>query len=72
VQVPSLLTRWKRLQAGLELSAEAFQSLSLRLEKHTSKWLTQDQQAQIDRNVDPSAMDMYDTATAKGMHMIII
>ncbi|KAN0125265.1 hypothetical protein V8E53_015656 [Lactarius tabidus] len=64
--VPSLLTRWKRLQAGLELSAEAFQSLSLRLEKHTSKWLTQDQQAQIDRNVDPSAMDMYDTATAKG------
>ncbi|KAN0131053.1 hypothetical protein V8E53_011186 [Lactarius tabidus] len=64
--VPSLLTRWKRLQAGLESSAEAFQSLSLRLEKHTSKWLTQDQQAQIDRNVDPSAMDMYDTATAKG------
>ncbi|KAN0128148.1 hypothetical protein V8E53_014063 [Lactarius tabidus] len=63
---PSLLTQWKRLQAGLELSAEAFQSLSLRLEKHTSKWLTQDQQAQIDRNVNPSAMDMYDTATAKG------
>ncbi|KAN0138822.1 hypothetical protein V8E53_003210, partial [Lactarius tabidus] len=64
--VPSLLMWWKQLQAGLELNAEVFQSLSLRLEKQTSQWLTQDQQAQIDRNVNPSAMDIYDTATAKG------
>ncbi|KAN0129093.1 hypothetical protein V8E53_013089 [Lactarius tabidus] len=56
----------QRLQAGLELSAEAFQSLSLHLEKHTQQWLTQDQHAQINRNADPSVMDMYDTATAKG------
>jgi hypothetical protein len=60
------------LQAGLELSVEAFQSLSLHLEKHTQQWLTQDQHAQINRNADPSVMDMYDTATAKGMHMNMI
>jgi hypothetical protein len=51
------------------LSAEAFQSLSIHLEKHTQQWLTQDQLAQLNRNVDPSVMDIYDTATVKGMHM---
>ena len=56
----------------MELSAEAFQSLSQHLEKHTSQWLIQDQHAQLNRNADPSLMDMYDTATAKGMHMNMI
>jgi flagellar motility protein MotE (MotC chaperone) len=56
----------------MDLSAESFESLSKRLKKHTKQWLKADQHAQLHRNADPSLMDIYDTATSKGMHMIII
>lgn len=71
VLVPSLLKRWKQLQSGMDLSAEAFESLSKRLKKHTKQWLKADQYAQSKRDTDPSLMDIYDTVTAKGMHIII-
>ena len=70
--VPSILKRWKQLQSGMDLSAEAFDSLSKRLKTHTKRWLKADQHAQLNRNADPSLMDLYDTATSKGMHIIII
>jgi hypothetical protein len=72
VSVPSLLKRWKRFQDGMELSADAFQSLSKRLEKHTNQWLTQDQHVQLNRHVDPSLMDIYDTAKANGITMNLV
>ena len=72
VPVPSLLKRWKQLQSGMELSVEAFESISKRFKKHTKQWLKADQLAQLNRNADPSSMDIYDTATSKGMYMIFI
>jgi hypothetical protein len=72
VTVPSLLKRWKQLQSGMDLSAEAFESISKRLKKHTKQWLKADQHAQLHRNDDPSLMDIYDTTTSKGMYMISI
>ena len=52
--VPSLLKRWKQLQSGMQLSAEAFESINKRLKKHTKQWLKADKYAQLNRNVDPS------------------
>ena len=72
VTVPSLLKRWKQLQSGMDLSAEAFESISKRLKKHTKQWLKADQHAQLHRNDDPSLMDIYDTTTSKGMYVISI
>ena len=72
VTVPSLLKWWKQLQSGMDLSAEAFESISKRLKKHTKQWLKADQHAQLHRNDDPSLMDIYDTTTSKGMYMISI
>jgi post-segregation antitoxin (ccd killing protein) len=69
VPVPSLLKWWKRFQEGMELSADASQSLSKCLEKHTNQWLTQDRHAQLNRHADPSLMDIYDTAKAKGVNI---
>ena len=56
----------------MDLSAEAFESISKRLKKHTKQWLKADQHAQLHRNDDPSLMDIYDTTTSKGMYMISI
>ena len=72
VTVPSLLKQWKQLQSGMDLSAEAFESISKRLKKHTKQWLKADQHAQLHRNDDPSLMDIYDTTTSKGMYVISI
>jgi hypothetical protein len=51
----------------MDLSAEAFESLNMRLENHTSQWLKMDKHAQLHRSTDPHAMDIYDTTTEKGM-----
>ena len=56
----------------MDLSAEAFESIRKRLKKHTIQWLKADQHAQLHRNDDPSLMDIYDTTTSKGKHMISI
>ena len=72
VTVLSLLKWWKQLQSGMDLSAEAFKSISKRLKKHTKQWLKADQHAQLHRNDDPSLMDIYDTTTSKGMYTISI
>jgi hypothetical protein len=65
--VPSLLKRWKRLESGLELSAEAFLTLCKRFKKQTKGWLKADKAAQRTRYINPEAMDIYDTAKEKGM-----
>ena len=67
--VPSLLKRWKRLQSAMDLSAEAFESLTMRFENHTKKWLKMDKCAQRDRSTEPCAMDIYDTSTKKRMYL---
>jgi len=64
--VPALLKRWKRLEAGLDLSAEAFRALCERLKPRIKQWLQEDKMAQLKRKDDPSAMDIYDTTTDKG------
>jgi len=66
VIVPSLLKRWKRLEDGLALSAEAFMALTKRFKKQTKGWLKDDQAAQRSRDLSPEAMDIYDTAKEKG------
>ncbi|KAI9435892.1 hypothetical protein BJY52DRAFT_1230672 [Lactarius psammicola] len=63
--VPSLLKRWKRLEDGLALSAEAFMALTKRFKKQTKGWLKDDQAAQRSRDLSPEAMDIYDTAKEK-------
>ncbi|KAI9430770.1 hypothetical protein BJY52DRAFT_1133495 [Lactarius psammicola] len=63
--VPSLLKRWKRLEDGLALSAEAFMALTKRFKKQTKGWLKDDQAAQWSRDLSPEAMDIYDTAKEK-------
>jgi hypothetical protein len=67
LKVPSLLARWKRLEAGMDLSAETFQALSERFQANTKRWLKAERKAQSKRSGDSSAMDIYDTATAKCM-----
>ena len=49
----------------MDLSADAFESLSKRLKKNTKRWLKADKHAQLNRHTDSSIMDMYDTSTAK-------
>ena len=71
VLVPSLLKRWKRMEPAIDLSAEAFQSLSKRLRKNTKQWSKADQHAQLIRHTDSSIMDMYDTSTAKGVDIFL-
>ena len=66
VPVPTLLRRWKALEDGLEVSAEVFQALCKHFKSKTNKWLQEDRRAQQMRHEDPTAMDIYDTATAKG------
>ncbi len=68
--VPSLLKRWKRLDNGLGLSAEAFITLSKCFKKQTKGWLKADRAAQRTRDISPEAMDIYDTAREKGMEYL--
>ena len=69
--VPSLLKRWAQMEAAMDLSADAFDSLSKRLGKNTKQWLKADRNAQLTRQTDSSIMDMYDTSTAKGLDVFI-
>ena len=66
--VPALLKWWKRLEAGLNLSAETFHALCERFQPRITQWLQQDRRAQLRREDDPNAMDIYDTTIAKGMY----
>jgi hypothetical protein len=65
--VPSLLKRWKCLQTGMDLSADTFDALTRRLGKKIKPWLKAERHAQLNRHKDTGLMDIYDTATAKGM-----
>ncbi|KAN0141876.1 hypothetical protein V8E53_000338 [Lactarius tabidus] len=60
--VPALLKRWKRLQPGLEHSAEAFLNLSKHFKEQSKTWLAEDKAAQRTRHKNPDAMDIYDTS----------
>jgi uncharacterized protein YifN (PemK superfamily) len=51
----------------LELSAEAFVTLSKRFREQTQAWLKADKIAQRSRQRKPEAMDIYDTVKEKGM-----
>jgi hypothetical protein len=63
--VPSLLQRWKRLEAGMDQSAETFHSLSERFKSNRKRWLKAEKKAQLKRREDCTVMDIYDTATTK-------
>jgi hypothetical protein len=65
--VPALLKRWKRLQPGLELSAEAFINLSKCFKEQNKIWLAEDKVAQQKRHNNPGAMDIYDTSKSQGI-----
>ena len=65
--VPALLKRWKWLQPGLELSAEAFINLSKCFKNDWKTWLVEDKAAQENRHNKPEAMDIYDTINTQGM-----
>ena len=67
LQVPSLLKRWKRLQASMDASAESFDSLSTRFEHNITTWLKADKNAQLNRKILSASMDIYDIVAAKGM-----
>ncbi|KAI9430336.1 hypothetical protein H4582DRAFT_2063950 [Lactarius indigo] len=63
--VPSLLKRWKRMETGIDLSAETFNTLNARFRKKTKRWLEAENHAQSNRYEDPTLMDIYDTASSK-------
>jgi hypothetical protein len=68
IPVPSLLKRWKRLEAGISLSAETLDTLSTRFgTRKTKRWEKAVHNAQLNRHQDSSLMDIYDTETVKGM-----
>ena len=67
VPVPSLLKRWKRLDTGMDISAETFTALSKRFKRKIKPWLKAEKHAQLNRHHDSTLMDIYDTLTAKGM-----
>lgn len=58
------------MEVGMDLSAEAFGSLTKRLKKHTRRWLKAERHAQSKRSTDCTVMDIYDTVTVKGMYHI--
>ncbi|KAI9429672.1 hypothetical protein H4582DRAFT_1826218 [Lactarius indigo] len=65
VPVPSLLKRWKRMETGIDLSAETFNTLNACFRKKTKRWLEAENHAQSNRHEDPTLMDIYDTASSK-------
>ncbi|KAF8256537.1 hypothetical protein EI94DRAFT_1711089 [Lactarius quietus] len=70
--VPSILKRWKRMEVGMDLSADMFNSvnsLTKCLKKHTKRWLKSERNAQLKRSSDSTVMDIYDTVTVKVMLM---
>lgn len=67
VPVPSLLKRWKRMETGIDLSAETLNALNTRLRTKTKRWLAAEKHAQSKRHEDPTLMDIYDTVISKGI-----
>ncbi|KAN0130001.1 hypothetical protein V8E53_012155 [Lactarius tabidus] len=65
IHVPVLLKCWKRLQPGLELSAEAFINLSKRFKEQNKIWLAEDKVAQQKRHNNPGVMDIYDMSKSQ-------
>ncbi|KAH9019735.1 hypothetical protein EDB85DRAFT_2075789 [Lactarius pseudohatsudake] len=63
--VPSLLKRWKRMETGIDLSAETFDALNTRSGQKTKQWLEAEKHAQSKRHEDPTLMDIYDTVASK-------
>ncbi|KAH9012753.1 hypothetical protein EDB85DRAFT_2158724 [Lactarius pseudohatsudake] len=63
--VPSLLKRWKRMETGIDLSAETFDALNTRLGQKTKQWLEAEKHAQSKWHEDPTLMDIYDTVASK-------
>ncbi|KAH8985052.1 hypothetical protein EDB86DRAFT_2810433 [Lactarius hatsudake] len=63
--VPSLLKRWKRMETGIDLSAETLNALNTRLRTKTKRWLAAEKHAQSKRHEDPTLMDIYDTVISK-------
>ncbi|KAH9017156.1 hypothetical protein EDB84DRAFT_1276642 [Lactarius hengduanensis] len=63
--VPSLLKRWRRMETGIDLSAEILDNLNKRFKAKTKRWLKAEKHAQSKRHEDPTAMDIYDTVTSK-------
>ena len=59
------------MDTAIDLSAEAFESLSKQLEQYTKQWSKAAQHAQLNRCTDSSIMDMYDTSIAKGMNVFL-
>ncbi|KAH8999945.1 hypothetical protein EDB86DRAFT_2802164 [Lactarius hatsudake] len=62
---PSLLKRWKRMETGIDLSAETLNALNTRLRTKTKRWLAAEKHAQSKRHEDPTLMDIYDTVISK-------
>ncbi|KAH9004868.1 hypothetical protein EDB86DRAFT_2796565 [Lactarius hatsudake] len=63
--VPSLLKWWKRMETGIDLSAETLNALNTRLRTKTKQWLAAEKHAQSKRHEDPTLMDIYDTVISK-------
>ncbi|KAH8990951.1 hypothetical protein EDB83DRAFT_2535058 [Lactarius deliciosus] len=63
--VPSLLKRWKRMETGIDLSAETLNALNTHLRTKTKRWLAAEKHAQSKRHEDPTLMDIYDTVISK-------
>ncbi|KAH9018398.1 hypothetical protein EDB85DRAFT_1873822 [Lactarius pseudohatsudake] len=64
-RIPSLLKRWRRMETGIDLSAEILDNLNKRFKAKTKRWLKAEKHAQSKRHEDPTAMDIYDTVTSK-------
>src|ERR1700743_512771 len=69
--VPSLLKRWMCMETGIDLSAEILDTLNKRFKTKTKRWLKEEKHAQSKRHEDPTAMDIYDTVTSKGIVTLI-
>lgn len=56
----------------MDLSIKTYDALSKRFGSKTKKWLMEEKHAQLNRHEDSTLMDIYDTATEKGMDLNII
>ncbi|KAH9011674.1 hypothetical protein EDB85DRAFT_1900862 [Lactarius pseudohatsudake] len=70
--VPSLLKRWKRMDTGIDLSADILDTLNTRFKTKTKRWLKAAKHAQSSRHEDPTVMDIYDTMTSKAPSCAVI
>ncbi|KAH9023351.1 hypothetical protein EDB85DRAFT_1870789, partial [Lactarius pseudohatsudake] len=69
---PSLLKRWKRMDTGIDLSADILDTLNRRFKTKTKRWLKAAKHAQSSRHEDPTVMDIYDTMTSKAPSRAVI